>query len=430
MTETAQNDLKDELTIENSESKFIKGFLLTLAATITEIKEETEKTPSSQSLAQAQITFKLGGKDCKLFSDEEFVKIRNRLKIDLNFSPDTSKLDFADLKSGGGKGGGKMVFSKDKQFIFKEIDGDDDSTLIKITKELVKHISGSSSTLLVPIFCHFEVELGRHKEKSRFFGMINGLWRPIETNFLKIYDLKGCADDKLLLEKGSKVKTVHKRFYDIKFILPFFNYIFRKKTFKERKIYFDGKLEALHSPYIPLSQIQKNIFIEVLRRDLMFLTKHNLMDYSLLVGVKESHHGIHPGVVEAEIHEEKTDIEKSEKVLKTFDALGNQMIENIRARDFIFTKSRSTKEGKEVTFALIDYLQEWNAKKKVAKCIKSFERNKATVPPKVYARRMIDHFEHFIIPVDVDEVKRTKSEVDKNVADQLMGFRCFPFKRR
>merc|ERR1719313_2334744 len=43
--------------------------------------------------------------------------------------------------------------------------------------------------------------------------------------------------------------------------------------------------------------------------------------------------------------------------------------------------------------SIIDFLQKWTCGKRVARCIKVFECNKATVPPRIYAKRFQRHFE-------------------------------------
>merc|ERR1719464_1765829 len=51
-------------------------------------------------------------------------------------------------------------------------------------------------------------------------------------------------------------------------------------------------------------------------------------------------------------------------------------------------------DGKELALhaSIIDILQRWTTGKKVARCLKAAEQNKATVPPAFYAKRFYEHF--------------------------------------
>merc|ERR1711972_864388 len=52
-------------------------------------------------------------------------------------------------------------------------------------------------------------------------------------------------------------------------------------------------------------------------------------------------------------------------------------------------------DGEEVvlvTIGIIDFLQPWTTAKKIAKCIKTLEFNKATIPPTPYGKRFKRHF--------------------------------------
>lgn len=53
-----------------------------------------------------------------------------------------------------------------------------------------------------------------------------------------------------------------------------------------------------------------------------------------------------------------------------------------------------------VYVAIIDFLQIWTTGKRIARCIKVCERNKATIPPKSYAGRFVKHFSEHVIEVD------------------------------
>ena len=69
------------------------------------------------------------------------------------------------------------------------------------------------STLVCKIAAVFE-----HNTLGRFIAIVNCLPAHIDT-WSGLYDLKGSADDKVLVEDGTKVPEAHKRFWNIDLIL-------------------------------------------------------------------------------------------------------------------------------------------------------------------------------------------------------------------
>ncbi|CAE7809760.1 MSS4, partial [Symbiodinium sp. CCMP2456] len=183
------------------------------------------------------------------------------------------------------------------------------------------------------------------------------------------YDLKGCADDKLIEKEGERIKAVHKRIWKVGMWCGQVNWT------DERKRYYAGKVEARRIQ-VELPPQQRSSFISLLKRDTDFLAGHNLMDYSLLIATKEIPFGAEsPGP----------------SALKPYRCAGPN------GKDIL------------VYLSLIDFLQVWTTGKRVARCIKVCECNKATIPPKAYANRMLTHFTHQVVedgsaadPEDID----------------------------
>ena len=214
-----------------------------------------------------------------------------------------------------------------------------------------------------------------------------------KISFQKIYDLKGCADDKLLEDKGKRVPEVHKRFYSLN---HWCNCYCDQGLKTMRANYFNGKIEALYKPFIPITGSQKELLMKSVKADVAFLTQNGLMDYSLLVGVLEQ------------------------------PSKGNSPSSptSLRANIPIHTKDHV------VLLSIIDYLQVWTAKKTVARMIKSFELNKATIPPPAYGKRFLKHFEDFIVPIDLEDEHKSAAEKRLTLANKKVPFRCFPFIRK
>eukprot|EP00924_Labyrinthula_sp_SR-Ha-C_P014407 maker-scaffold_20-snap-gene-5.0-mRNA-1 protein AED:0.07 eAED:0.07 QI:0/0/0.5/1/1/1/2/34/328 len=316
-----------------------------------------------------------GADDCKTYNDASFAKVRSYFGISDNFARES--FDFNTLKPSGGKGGDPLVLTSDSLYFIKQINSNDQKILVdkSFSFELCEHVIDTQKpSILAPILAHFS------KGGLNYIAMINAL--HFQGTYKKQYDLKGCADDKLLLDDGKKVEPVHKRIWRLDIRLGI--------TTEKRRKYKKGKLEALHHPLLPLTKVNKDILLEAIKHDTAFLQKWKLMDYSLIVGVVD-----------------KSTIENED---------------NLKSK---FTTSAELYAGKDlhtVSFVgIIDFLQRWDVKKKIAKKIKMFERNKATVPPTKYAERFVKHFEFVLIAhdEDVEEQHGRRDAVNK-------PHRCFP----
>ena len=69
--------------------------------------------------------------------------------------------------------------------------------------------------------------------------------------YSKIYDLKGCADDKLLINNGKEVPVVHKRIWK--------GYLWCGCGGKDRAAYFNGMLIAAISRTVNKNRNRKNV---------------------------------------------------------------------------------------------------------------------------------------------------------------------------
>eukprot|EP00438_Fugacium_kawagutii_P019475 Skav222357 [mRNA] locus=scaffold5844:74349:82456:- [translate_table: standard] len=97
--------------------------------------------------------------------------------------------------------------------------------------------------------------------------------------FKALYDLKGCADDKTLEKDGVPIPAVHKRIWNL--------HMWSSCCWSSaRRRYYNGKVEA-RKAQLPVTCSQKDAVLEALRRDVSWLACQRLMDYSLLVAVKD-----------------------------------------------------------------------------------------------------------------------------------------------
>jgi len=284
------------------------------------------------------------------YSDASFSRLRKKFRVSENFLKDN--VDFNAKRDMGGKGGSKHVYSFDSKYILKTVTPADQATLLNISRDYADHVLNGKS-MLARILLHF------HYNGQDWIAMNNWLPKENMTQFDDVYDIKGCDDDKKLVSTHEKVPIRRKRWYYMPYRWPFYS----KATLDERYEYKQGKAEARRL-HLPVSRRQKNLLMRVLTRDVEFLERHRLMDYSLVVGVK-----------------------RNGKAIPIFSnphtKFGNRGLK-------VEVGSTHNEEKKTYHIGIIDFLQVWNLKKRVAKMIKFREPNKSTMPPGFYAQRFLN----------------------------------------
>lgn len=152
---------------------------------------------------------------------------------------------------------------------------------------------------------------------------------------------------------GKDIKAVHKRIWNVAM------WCGKVSWTEDRHRYYDGKQLARNVEFTMTDQ-HRTKFLEALDRDTAWLASQKLMDYSLLVAIKEGPQGS----------------------FSNDASLGYRPL------------LRQLPEGRETVLAIsiIDILQKWTNGKKVARYIKILEDDKATMPPDFYASRFASAF--------------------------------------
>lgn len=192
---------------------------------------------------------------------------------------------------------------------------------------------------------------------TRFVIMNN--WFNTSCTLHEIYDLKGSTVGRTNVEgKGSILKDL-----DIK-----------------RKFYMKSDI--------------KQKFLEQLEKDAQFLAQHNIMDYSLLVGISYNKDG------------------SNLEIKKTRD--DNSVISIFQEADGGILGYNHQEKREEVIFCgIIDILQQYNGRKKLEHLFKSMAYNSdriSIVQPSYYAKRFVQ----FITSLCEDE-ERPKKKKKRNV---------------
>ena len=105
-----------------------------------------------------------------------------------------------------------------------------------------------------------------------------------------------------------------------------------------------------------------------------FLIPMNLMDYSLLLGVKD------------------VDISGIESRLKEVIDVNPTTLATRGAPYIQLAPDGDDEKVRVFAIGIIDFLQDWTAGKKIAQKIKCAETNKATIPPPEYGARFVEMF--------------------------------------
>mmetsp|Transcript_91907 Transcript_91907/g.274233 ORF Transcript_91907/g.274233 Transcript_91907/m.274233 type:complete len:382 (-) Transcript_91907:91-1236(-) len=309
-------------------------------------------------------TIQVAGCKIEVWNDEFFSRLRrfhgvpdDFLNVDKENSVDLTK----PRKEGKlGKGGDKQYISSDAKYIIKSATGDDHKSLLLRAEAYVERLL-SGNSLIVPIYLHF-----RDPTTKKAYIVMANLTEP-GVKWDEKYDLKGCADDKTVMRNGKMVEPVHRRFYRVDMWC-------RCMWTAKRVHYHDGKVRA-RALNFDFPRGQRDEIVRIIRDDAQWLMDQGLMDYSLFLAVRRVPKSqVPPAMLYQRTMANGTGtVGAAPPAVRQWAMLDGETV--------VF-----------VTLSIIDFLQPWTAAKKVARCIKSLEFNKATIPPPDYAARFKRHF--------------------------------------
>lgn len=153
-----------------------------------------------------------------------------------------------------GKSGSLFFFSHDMRFIIKTIPKSEAKLLIALLPSYVDHIANDENTLLPKFFGLHRVK--PHRGRQVRFLIMNNIFQTRKTIHER-YDLKGSTLGRQASDEEKKKSTV--TYKDLDFI--------------ERGI------------KITIGPALRTQLLDQLKRDVKFLAKLHIMDYSLLIGV-------------------------------------------------------------------------------------------------------------------------------------------------
>ncbi|XP_036389555.1 phosphatidylinositol 5-phosphate 4-kinase type-2 gamma [Megalops cyprinoides] len=315
----------------------------------------------------------------KEYCPQVFRNLRERFGIeDLDYQASLARSP--PVKGGEGQGEGLLLTSYDRTLVVKQISSEDVENMHNILSEYHQHIVKCHGSTLLPQFLGM-YRVSVENEDTYLLVMRNMFSHRLVVH--RKYDLKGSLVSREASDK-EKVKE-----------LP---------TYKD--VDFRNNMQKVY-----VSEDQKEKILEKLNRDVEFLVKLKIMDYSLLLGIHD--------VARAEREEEETEEASFEEEAEPENGLTPAPVvgsygtspEGIAGYmncckplgpgefdpyiDVYAIKSAPGAPQREVYFmGLIDVLTHYDTKKKAAHAAKTVKHGAgaeiSTVHPEQYAKRFRD----------------------------------------
>ena len=255
----------------------------------------------------------------------------------------------------GGRGGQGIVFSDDSKYVVKGLSEGDHIQLLKLSSPLAAHM-GSGPSLLTQFLLHFSRLVNGQQEM--FVVMKNVTpFGPYDA----VFDLKGADDDDRVVS-CSNHGTITRP-----------SNSWGPASESAENILFVAHQAIAREAQFSITPSQHEYLTSLIQRDSNLLKSLNIMDYSLLVAVRcvAGYDTCDAG---------------------PRDSFDNSLIATVDAGRVI-----------RYDISIIDFLQDWNLKKKMAYVAKQGIKSKSTVPPDEYQERFARVFESKFVP-DAEEV--------------------------
>lgn len=220
-----------------------------------------ELTPSSQ------YAFKF-----KDYSPEVFRELRSLFGLDpADYLVSlTSKYILSELNSPG-KSGSFFYYSRDYKYIIKTIHHSEHIHLRRHLKEYYNHVKSNPDTLLCQFYGLHRVKMpisfqNKIKHRKIYFIVMNNLFPP-HLEIHKTYDLKGSTWGRRTDIKQLSNNDTNTNYHQVQ-VLKDLNWLDTNETIK-------------------FGPLKKKKFLNQLQTDIALLSKLNIMDYSLLIGIHD-----------------------------------------------------------------------------------------------------------------------------------------------
>ena len=287
-----------------------------------------------------------------------------------------------------GKSGSFFYFSYDSKYLLKTISEGEFTLFQTMLKDYYHHMLNNKKSLLQRFF-------GMHicifNEVKMYFVVMNNVFvTPLHIHYK--YDLKGSTYQRL----SRKCKEVDYKNYDFNVAMKDLDFFDRKET-------------------ISLLDDEKLNIVEQSIKDSQFLAKHNINDYSFLIGVHDQKLDINSGILQED--------------LLRFAKIGgygqNQVNKNGRVPFYEqYMGGMRSKDGQKVYFfGIIDIFTLYGGKKKMEYLVKTISQGSgiSCKPPDEYSKR----FGQFLIKIfevsEADLLCSFKLDQENGIPKEMMS---------
>jgi len=284
-----------------------------------------------------------------------------------------------------GKSGAKLYLSADKMYVIKTMTSEEIEEMHHLLKQYHPYIVERDGKTLLPQF------LGMYRLTVDNVENYMCVMRNVFSGHLKVhkkYDLKGSTVDRDASEKEKQKK---------------------EPTLKDNDFVKDGVK-------MTIGEEAKEKLLETLNADVGFLTKNEIMDYSLLLGIHDTQQALDDEETQDELDEEDEEYDSggSGLAMTPPDSPGagrrlakkDSVVEGLidPERDIYAIPSQGLEGGphKEIYFlSIIDILTHYGVKKKTAKAAKTVKYGSSvdgisTAEPDQYGKRFLSFMEEAI----------------------------------
>ncbi|CAG8742822.1 7275_t:CDS:10, partial [Dentiscutata erythropus] len=210
---------------------------------------------------------------CKIYCADQFDSLRRKCGCESTYIQSLSRCVKWD--SSGGKSGSAFLKTRDDRLVMKQISRNEVDAFLKFAPKYFEYMAKALidlPTVLTKIFGFYRVSYKNEqtgKNLNITFIVMENLF--YERKVSKIFDLKGSMRNRHVQSTG-----------------------------KENEVLLDENLLELIMTENPiyLREHSKKLLYESLFNDTLFLAKHNVMDYSLLVGIDEENHELVVGILD------------------------------------------------------------------------------------------------------------------------------------
>lgn len=252
-----------------------------------------------------------------------------------------------------GASGSFFFFTHDKSFVIKTMTSSEKKFFFsKFGKSYFQYLQSNPSSYIARIYGIYTVTMQGHAP-IHLMMLAHTLKIPRMERVLRIYDLKGSTvNRKVKVKKGGS----------------------RTQTLKDLNFMQLKKAEPLD-----LIEIDQAFVLKQLQRDTEFLKSQSIMDYSLLFAVEKADVEARQSINSRDKDDNAkspSSRHRSGKSANTPNSSNNRRLELLEASLNKNPYELESQSGRvKYHLAIIDYLQEWNANKKLERLLKVNLRN-------------------------------------------------------